>query len=183
MESRKYLATVNGKSTKEYALWYDMNRRCIPNGAVQIRRPSYIGCSVHPDFIKFQDFAEWCQHQIGFGSAGYDLDKDILVSGNKVYGPDTCVFVPREINILLTHNRSNKGLYPVGVNYDTKRNKFQSKLSVGGKTVSLGWFSTLNDAVDAYVNAKHKVIKQTADIWKDKLDPRVYDALMHHTIV
>ena len=29
-----------------------------------------------------------------------NLDKDILIKGNKIYSPKTCIFVPNDINVL-----------------------------------------------------------------------------------
>lgn len=54
-------------------------------------------------FKGFQEFAEWCQSEYGYMNVEqngrfWQLDKDILVSGNMVYSPDTCCFVPNRIN-------------------------------------------------------------------------------------
>ena len=43
---------------------------------------------------------------------GKHLDKDLLVCNNKVYSPETCVFVPREINQFLTKSNNSRGKYP-----------------------------------------------------------------------
>lgn len=85
--------------TKEYESWRGMFKRCYcPK--TQERQPSYKGCSVHPDWHNFQTFAKWYTEQPGYVE-GWDMDKDLLVEGNKVYGPDTCVLLPRQINSLL----------------------------------------------------------------------------------
>lgn len=93
--------TKDGVSTrtKEYESWRGMLKRCYCPKA-QERQPSYKGCSVHPDWYNFQTFAKWYTEQPGYVE-GWDMDKDLLVEGNKVYGPDTCVLLPRQINSLL----------------------------------------------------------------------------------
>jgi hypothetical protein len=61
------------------------------------------------------------------------LDKDILVKGNKVYSPDACVFVPQCINILFTKSHKShktKEKLPMGVNFDSKRNKYRAYCSI-----------------------------------------------------
>jgi hypothetical protein len=40
-------------------------------------------------------------------------DKDLKIYGNKIYGPDACVFVPQKINNFF-HKSSN--ILPIGVN-------------------------------------------------------------------
>lgn len=175
-----YLSKIGGTHTKEYQLWYSMLQRCKPNGLIQRKNPSYIGCSVHPDFIHFQDFAQWCQTQIGFGNDGWDLEKDILVKGNKVYGPDTCVFVPIAMNQLLTYTKSNIGLYPIGV--CKHRERFIARIHIAPTHKYLGTFDTPEQAYAAYKIAKLDEIYRQADLWKDLMDVRVYNSLVNWTI-
>src|SRR5579872_876567 len=74
----KYKSRIDGVTTKEYNLWCSMIGRCVPNGNWQLKYPSYLGCQLHPDFIQFQKFSEWCHKQIGFDQPNFHLDKDIL---------------------------------------------------------------------------------------------------------
>lgn len=100
--SYKGSRTVDGvqKKTSEYEAWRGMLKRSYcPK--TQERQPTYIGCSVHPDWHNFQTFAKWYTSQVGYVE-GWDMDKDLLVEGNKVYGPDTCILLPRPINSLLS---------------------------------------------------------------------------------
>lgn len=178
-EKGLYQCRMNGKPTKEYQLWDSMIHRCSPD--YQTRMPSYLGVTVHPDFIRFQDFAAWCHKQIGF-SAGYELDKDILSSGNKVYGPDTCCFVPKKINMMLTHNQStNKGL-PVGVLYLPKPNKYRAAIRHSGKTHHLGLFDTPELASYEYRRAKRAEIYRQAALYRPTIDPKVFKALISYPV-
>lgn len=178
----KYPAAINRRDTIEYILWNSMLNRCKVGGSIQRKQPAYIGCSVHPDWIKFQDFAEWCNKQIGFGLKGWQLDKDILVQGNKVYGPDTCCFVPRQLNSLLNHRKSDQGLYPTGVTFDQKANKYRVQISLNGRPNRLGYFTDLLTASDVYRGAKANEIYKQAEIWKSQIDPRVYTALLTYQV-
>ena len=79
-----------------YVKWYAMLNRCYsPN--YHKTRPTYIGCSVCPEWHYFSKFRFWMEGQKW---EGMELDKDLLVKGNRVYGPDTCCFVPEAINYL-----------------------------------------------------------------------------------
>ena len=91
--------SANGRSTKVYSTWLGMLVRCY-DPKTQIRQPTYVGCSVAKEWQCFQTFATWFnEHYID----GYHLDKDIKVPGNKVYGPDTCMFVSRDENNSASH--------------------------------------------------------------------------------
>ena len=56
----------------------------------------------------------------------YHLDKDILVKGNKVYSPETCCFVPQEINSLLVTSVRSRGDQPIGVSYNKLTQKYEA---------------------------------------------------------
>lgn len=178
-ERGTFKSWCDGKNAKEYNLWISMLHRCIVGGKIQKIKPAYIGCEVHPDFIKYQDFAEWCQNQIGFGVPGFQLDKDLLVDGNKVYGPDTCVFIPGELNSLIIRNERIRGTLPTGVSYEVTRNRYKSALSIAGKNLHIGWFKDAESAGLAYVARKTIEVLKLADTWKDSIDPRAHSALIN----
>lgn len=181
-EKGQYPGWADKRPTKEYQMWNDMHNRCQPNDSQQLKHPTYIGCSVHPGFIKFQDFAEWCNNQIGFGLKGWALDKDILIQCNKVYGPDTCAFVPRQLNQLLTHKQSHQGEYPTGVTYFKRDGTYHAQISIDGKNQHLGYFDSIESAEVAYKIAKTNEILRRAEIWKSQIDPRVYEALLKYKV-
>ena len=62
--------------------------------------PSYIGCTIVPDWYNFQNFAAWYDDNY---INGYELDKDTKVLGNRSYGPDTCLFISRANNTKAAH--------------------------------------------------------------------------------
>jgi hypothetical protein len=179
-EKGTYKVTIDGRMTREYALWNHMLQRCDPNSHHRIRNTSYEGCSIHQNFINYQWFGEWCQTQIGFDHSDWQLDKDILVTGNKVYGPDTCVFVPSTVNMLFTYKQKNLGGYPPGVCAYPRYGKYKAAIGIDGKTKTLGYFDTPEAAHEAYKVAKLADIARHAEIWKGRIDPRVYQAMINH---
>lgn len=167
----------NGKQSKEYNVWVRMLDRCY--STTNDTRKTYEGCEVTSSFRYFPFFKEWCHNQVGFGEKGFALDKDILVKGNKVYSPETCCFVPREINSLFVKRDKLRGEYPVGVCFHKPLNKYVSKLSAYGRSRNLGYFSSVSEAFYVYKEAKETHIKEVANKWKDQIDQRVYEALMN----
>lgn len=99
------------KNCPFYQKWHSMFVRCYSSKHLE-KQPTYVGNYVHTDFIKFSDFKAWMVKQKW---EGLHLDKDLLSTDGKVYGPDTCVFVPRYLNNLFTLRGNDRGEYPLGV--------------------------------------------------------------------
>lgn len=55
-------------------------------------------------------------------------------------------------------------------------------LSRNGKLLHLGYFDTEKEAFLVYKAAKEQYIKEVANKWKDKVDPRVYEALLCYEV-
>lgn len=100
--------------------WKGMLERCYCE-KWHIKKPSYIGCSVDERWHNFQVFAEWFEQNY---KDGFELDKDILFKGNKVYSPETCCFVPSEINILF---KRKSRIDTIKVTY--LANKYKNKIT------------------------------------------------------
>ena len=178
----KYPSEVNRVKTKEYVLWTHMLRRCYSD-YFKKKYPTYIDCEVSYNFKSYEYFYEWCHKQIGFGNNGWHLDKDLLVKGNKVYSENSCVFLPREINLLLTKREALRGGHLIGVCWSNTHKAFKAQVSKNkGESEHLGYFNTELEAFNAYKQAKEDFVKEQANKWKDKIDTRAYEALMNYTV-
>lgn len=164
-----------------YGIWNGMFSRCYNSKYHEIY-VSYKDCEVIGDFKYLSKFVEWCKLQKGFNQEGFQLDKDILVKGNKFYSPETCCFVPKDLNTLLTHRRKDKGLYPVGVSYKPRINRYIAQISKFKEVIHLGCFATPEDAFYAYKEAKEGYIKEVAELYKNQIDPKVYEALLKYEV-
>ena len=182
----KYPSTINGVKTKEYMLWCHMLERCYSD-ICQKKKPTYEGCEVSDNFKNYEYFYEWCHKQIGFDNDGngnpFHLDKDLLVKGNKVYSEDYCVFIPQEINKILTKRTTSRGEYLIGVSWCKRDKAFKAQVGRNkGKPERLGYFKTEIEAFNAYKKAKEAFVKEQAEKFKSQIDPRAYEALMNYTV-
>lgn len=170
---------ANGRNTPAYNSWLGMLRRCY-DPKMHEKYPTYAGCSVHPSWHDFQNFASWWSDQPNREAAGFSLDKDLIVLGNKEYGPDTCSFVPQDINILLTDSGAARGAYPQGVMWHRRDKRFYAALKVDGRRKFLGYFATSGEASSAYQAAKADRIEAMADRHREAIDHRVYRTLTRY---
>ena len=128
-------------------------------------------------------FYEWCHKQIGFSNKDWHLDKDLLMKGNKVYSEYSCVFIPHEINTVLVKCEASRGKHLIGVYYHKRDKAFVARVSKNkGNREWLGSFKTEIEAFNTYKVAKESFIKEQAEKWKDKIDPRAYEALMNYEV-
>ena len=171
----------NGIKLKEYKVWRAMLQRCYNEKTIVIN-PTYIDCEVSDGFKIFPNFKHWCQKQIGFNDCGFQLDKDLLYKGNKLYSEENCVFIPQEINLLFVQSKATRGECPVGVSYNKSNGLFRSSMTKYGKFFQVGYFKTPEEAFSAYKIAKEEHIKVLANKWKDKIDPRAYETLMNYQV-
>ena len=178
----KYKTTFKSKICKNYQTWRCMMQRCYDEKS-QEKQISYKNTTVCEEWHNFQNFAEWMENNYNPETMqGWQLDKDILIKGNKIYSPDTCCFVPQEINIQFIKSNSVRGEFPIGVCYIKKRNVFMSYFNKNKKRYFLGHFNTIEKAFQAYKTAKEQAIKEAADEWKDKIVPRVYQAMYNYEV-
>jgi len=107
---------------------------------------------------------------------GKQLDKDLLVKGNKVYGPDTCCFLEKKVNIFLTDSKKARGEWPIGVTYNKPTKKFLAHCSDGNKNqIHLGLFECPQEAHKAWLDFKLKLaVKYASEI----SDQRIAKALI-----
>lgn len=182
----KYSCYVNNVPLREYSLWYSLIRRCY-SAVYQKDKPTYIGCEVSENFKSYTYFYEWCQDQIGFNSKDSDgklwqLDKDILSQGKKTYSEDTCCFVPIDINAIFVGTSQNRKYdLPVGISISSTKTGYGAACSLGKKYKKhLGYFKTIEEAVNAYNAKKKEVIIATANTYQKDIDPRVYARLIEY---
>ena len=154
-----------------YAKWSEMLRRCY-SVKHQAKHPTYKGCEVVKEWHVFSEFRAWMLTQ---DHEGKELDKDILVPWNKVYGPDRCLLVAPPINRLLEDSRATRGEYPIGVSFYKRRGKFMSKGRLDNRTAFFGYFDSPEGAHRAYCRAKSMHVMSVAI---RQTDARVRSALV-----
>ena len=145
--------------------------------------PTYKGCVIDKRWHNFQNFAKWFKENYNSETMqGWHLYKDILVKGNKVYSPETCCFVPFEINTLILTNKGKRASLPIGIISSKNKKSFISRFNILGIKKHIGVYSTVEEAFEAYKEAKENYIKEFADKWKDLIDSRVYQALQEYQV-
>lgn len=168
-----YLASKSGRDTPEYTAWRNVFKRCY-HEPYQRTHPSYIDCSVAPEWHNYQIYAQWW-HENHYDVPGekVQFDKDILVKGNRVYCPERCLFVPQRINLIFQGKRLSNQL-ATGVLQ--RGNKYAAMYN----TKSLGTFESLEEAVSAHDEAKRQSIMRVANEYKSRIPNRVYEALINY---
>lgn len=139
-----------------YTMWSNMLQRCYSLTTKEWQQ-SYIGCTVVEDWHRFSTFRSWVLQQ---DWEGKQLDKDLLVLGNKEYGPETCIFLTKKVNAFLRIN-SKSGL--PGATWDSNRNKwFSSCNGLDNKTIGLGRYGTEQEAHIEWVKCKIRLSEELA---------------------
>jgi hypothetical protein len=177
-----YNKTGGRKQTLEYATWYSMFNRSYSE-AYQTKKPTYDECEVSSEWHCFDDFLRWTETAIGWGLDSYQMDKDLLHKGNKEYCPEFCVMLPRKLNMLIVNRVGGRGEYPIGVHKEAKRNQYTAQFKEFDGAKKLKRFWTVEEAFNYYKTNKERVVKEAAEIYKDQIDPRAYQALMSWEIL
>lgn len=147
-----------------YSRWRSILARCYDEKYLK-KRPTYRGCTVCDDWLTFSNFKEWMKTQ---GWEGKHLDKDFIKKGNKIYSPETCVFLSLAFNNFPITCSNVRGDSPLGVTYEKERDKYMAKVTNGeNKNMFLGRFTTPFEAHKAWQKGKilvgEKLISRTND--------------------
>lgn len=182
----KYKVNKNGKNTRVYDIWKGMLRRCYDK-KFQEKHPTYISCEVDKKWHNFQNFAKWYyDNYYEIEGERIELDKDILVKHNKIYSPETCIFVPETINLLFTKRQINRGESVIGTTPFKGKYMVQCWLinpeTGKSKQEYLGSYDTQEKAFEIYKYYKERNIKKVADYYEELIPVELYDALYRYEV-
>lgn len=165
--------TMNGRrvTCSAYETWRGMLKRAY-EPKFRSRFPTYVPASVCSEWHSFMEFRSWwIANHVG----GWQIDKDLLVVGNKCYGPATCIYVPGWLNNFTIASGSARGNYPLGVCFDRSTGKLRSTCSnpLTGKQELVGHFTDPAEAHAAWRVRKLSIAEQLKP-GMDEIDPRIY---------
>lgn len=173
---RGYIGESHRQNTDDltpFVFWKHMMDRCYKEG---YSSKSYENVEVCKEWYNFTTFKKWFQkHYV----ESFELDKDILQKGvkNKIYSPDTCVFLPKEINCAITTHK-NKYNLPNGISLSSN-NKYDCKIHYKNTYINKR-FDTLEEAIEFYNYNKSKIIESLIEKYKDKLENRAIVGLRNY---
>ena len=165
----KYKTSINNKQTKSYTVWKDMNVRCYQKRDIY---ETYKDCKVCEEWSDYQNFAKWFENNY---IEGWCLDKDILKENNKLYSPETCCFVPKEINNLFKPFHKRKNNLPKGVFKIHK--KYYVYIVKNGKSKYYGKYDNIEEATIIATNERMSHIKETVNNFKNKLSTELFNRI------
>lgn len=180
VNKKETIGYVDGKqrfklvwSCPYYETWASMLKRCYST-KLQEKYPNYRGCAVTDEWLLFSNFKSWMENQ---DWEGKHLDKDLLFEGNKLYSPETCVFVSPMVNTFTLDRGNDRGEWMIGVSWHKGKGKFQANCSnpFTKKQEYLGYFSSELEAHEAWRKRKLELAHELAAIQED---PRVAKALI-----
>lgn len=167
---------------QQYFLWKDVVKRCLDSNFKE-KYPTYKDCTISDEWLRYSNFKNDVSNMVGFGEVGFQIDKDLIVSGNKHYSIETCCFLPHEINTFLAFNKRNKGEYPVGVSFNKRAGLFVAKISMDNKIYDLGYFNNPIEAHNRYKEHKELHARVLANRWRSKISLVAYESLMSFKVV
>lgn len=182
----EYKSKENGKQTRVYDTWNHMLERCYDE-KYHKKKPTYIGCETSEYFLNFQKFGDWDEgNYYEVEGETMCLDKDILVKHNKIYSPETCIYVPQTINMLFTKRQNDRGESVIGTT--PKNGKYVVHCNLlnpetgKSKLKNLGYYETQEKGFEVYKYYKERNIKKVADYYKDKIPERLYNGMYNYEV-
>ena len=164
------LPSVDGKQKQKliwecpiYKIWCSMLHRCYSQAFAE-RYPTYTNCYVCDEWLSLSNFKSWVESN---NWEGKQLDKDLLIRGNKVYSPDTCCFISGAVNSFILEKGGCRGPWPIGVVWNKKAKIFVAQCSNPfikgkGRNKYLGSFPTADEAHAAWLAHKLNLAKLLA---------------------
>ena len=164
---------VNDKQIKDpaYRAWVNMLVRAY-DPKYHARYPTYVGVTVCKEWHSFSAFRAWWLDNY---REGWHLDKDLMVVGNREYGPDACVYIPSRLNAFTIDCGASRGNLPIGVSICKTTGKYKAQCSnpITGKNRNLGRFTTLESAHEAWIKCKLELAAQLKPDM-DAIDQRIH---------
>jgi len=180
----KYKTRVNRVKTKACQLWENIRLRCTVLPTInESKFGKYSNVTIDEGWRDFQTFAEW--FNTSDFQEGWTLDKDLL--GYNHYGPESCVFLPDEVNKALSLKTRARGEFPIGVSRHTQNvDMLDIQYSCKNAQFSFREYTSISNMktvwLTRYKPAREGYIRFLADKYRVKLDVRAYNALSSYSV-
>ena len=149
-----------------YLTWRGIIHRCYSEYSNN-KHPTYIDKTVSEEWRHFSRFKSWMENH---NWNGMQLDKDLLVLGNTVYGPQTCWFLPSQVNKVLAQASRHNSNLPLGVTRYRDGKRFVGRCV----NVHLGLFDSAQEAHKSWQEARSEHIARVVEWWQ-------FDSTVNHT--
>ena len=161
-----------------YGFWSRMIERCYSE-KTQARHKGYRGITVSVKWRLYSDFEKWSNTRY---RTDWCLDKDIF--GKNCYSPDSCAYLPSEINMIFMF-RDKKDL-PLGVYYkqpskgmtNERTKPYVADMSYFKENKKSVHCTTPKEAHNLWKNFQSDKILKIANTFKSVLEERVYNRLV-----
>ena len=178
---------LGAEKTKEFIkqrqMWFGVLQRCFSIKLLE-RRPTYKNCKVSESWLWLSNFIKDIKSIENYEKSlneGWQLDKDLLSNEGKLYSKDTCCFIPRSLNLVLSSYPKKLNGLPKGVKL-SKGGRYFAILQKEGNQIFLGSYDSVEEASRVYNIAKKEYLLNIADSVKDVVPENVYKALVNFNL-
>lgn len=143
----KHTSRYKGVHNPAHSTWVNIIGRCYDPYTIN-KNLCYSDCFVCDEWHNFQSFADWYNKNHPNDGKEYCIEKDIKNIGNKIYSPENCMFVTRDVNGFVLDSGASRGKYLIGASWLERLGKFQANCNnpFTRKMDYLGIFSSELDA-------------------------------------
>lgn len=142
-----------------------MSERCYDKNVHKKYKPEYKDKTICEEWLNYANFRIWFDEHYVPGKWQIDLDKDLLVQGNKEYSPETCVFLEHYQNTMFEHNAKD-------MIYENEDGTFF--IGKGRKKT----YATYEEAVDIICGRNKKRIENEIEKSLGKIPMCVHEAML-----
>lgn len=160
---------------KAYGVWYHILRK-VKNDPDNNK--------ICEEWKDYNNFLEWYdKNYYSVDGEKMELVKDFFDKENKLYSPDTCIFVPYRIIRLLQGSKANSNTkLPTGVGKKKNSDTYYSTCAIikNGKktTIRHSGFNTPKEAYKQYVKDRKKYIKDVSEAYRYDIPEKLYYAII-----
>lgn len=159
---------------RAYAAWTKILSRVYDPSYLN-RNPTYRDCGIDERWLKFSAFEAWWKENY---VEGYSLDKDLLTPGNKIYSPETCVYIPQSLNVFALDSSSYRGEWTVGVSWNARKRLYQATIhNFEGRIKCLGYRDNPEDAHQLWLKEKNAIANKLKPLC-DSIHPKLFEGIL-----
>lgn len=150
--------TINNKEQMHpiYKIWKGMLKRAYSD-KFHKKSPTYKDVTVNEEWLLYTNFEKW--YLLQYQKENFQLDKDLLIEGNKEYSSNKCMFISQQFNRVLLDNISRRGNTLLGCHFEKSRNKYVSSINISDNNIIIGRFNIEQEAHEQYLFYKAELIK------------------------